>query len=733
MYTSYILAAIRSPAGIAKLKSNEPVQFAANEEFANMPQSRAFDRWPNSPYLGGLCVVSFAVLCSLALQSILQSQTIGTQFLSQGTWRNLVEFLEGETPRSFIADGMTANPSYGRIFAVNLSAGIIFWIGGAWFISQRTGIALSRTLGRWGVCGWLWGVIPILWELARIIAAGFGEGNALSIFLTATAPLWMALAFAGWIATFGVLIQKPVPVLSPETRPNRRAFYGVVIGAAVYVVIFTAMNWQLYRNLLVPHGDSAMYEEHLWNFTHGKGFRSYLEDRLFLGEHLQVVHLFLLPLHWIWPSLMMLDLCESLALASAAFPVYWITARHSGSAKAGMLVAIGYLLYSPMQYLDIAIDLKTFRPSAFGIPAILFGLDQLERGRIKSAIGFWLIALSAQEDFTIILTPLGLWISLFPSAAIQQESSNKRPGNNQLRLLGLGMAIFNVLYLFLALKYIMPWFRNGEKIHYVGYFQQFGSSLEEVVKNILGNPQLLFSELFAVTTPIYAMMLLVPLGFMALFSPSRLLVGLPLFGLLCLNQLSRTPHHHFHAPTIPILFWATAAGAANFLGWRKKGNSIEQQSQKKHAQTLWAAHFVAASAFATGLFTSMGPLGIGFWDPHSSAYWKDRYIVQERAKKFALVIDEIPKTARVFSTDFVHPRFTHYARSYDYSSYPRKTDEELTTPEPGITYYLVIDTQHPYSTIKRPEDIPQYRDHPEDWELLPDKTDGYYIVLKRRN
>jgi uncharacterized membrane protein len=484
-------------------------------------------------------------------------------------------------------------------------------------------------------------------------------------------------------------------------------------------MVFTAMNWQLYRNMLVPHGDSAMYEEHLWNLTHDKGFRSYLEDRLFLGEHLQVVHLLLTPLHIIWPSLMMMDLCESLALASGALPIFWMTARHASSSKVGLLVAIGYLLYFPMQYVDIAIDLKTFRPIAFGIPAMLYGLDQLERGRFKSALACWVIALSAKEDYAIVLAPLGVWIALFPSITSKREPDQQAASKSRIRWLGWGIAVFSTLYLAVAVKYIIPWFRGGEQVHYVGYFQQFGTSLDEVVKNILANPKLLFSELFAVTTPIYAASLLVPLGAMALFSPTRLLVAVPLFGLLCLNQIARTPLHHFHAPLIPILFWATTGGVARFSSFKSIGQ--------------WATWFVLTSALATGLFTSMSPLGISFWDPHSPGYWKERYIIQERAQKFALILDEIPKTARVFSTDFAHPRFTHFARSYDYSDYPRETDQELTHPEPGVTYYLVIDTQHPYSTIKTPADIPEYRDHPQVWELLPDKTDGFYIVLKRRN
>jgi hypothetical protein len=29
--------------------------------------------------------------------------------------------------------------------------------------------------------------------------------------------------------------------------------------------------------------------------------------------------------------------------------------------------------------------------------------------------------------------------------------------------------------------------------------------------------------------------------------------------------------------------------------------------------------------------------------------------------------------------------------------------------------------------------VPEYRDHPDQWELLPDNTDGYFIVLKRKH
>ena len=130
-----------------------------------------------------------------------------------------------------------------------------------------------------------------------------------------------------------------------------------------------------------------MYEEHLWNLEHGKGFRSYLDQGLFLGEHIQVVHVLLVPLHVIWPHHLLLEVCESAALALGAIPVFLLARRHGASERAALLLAVAFLLYYPLQYLDTTIDLKTLRPNAFGVPAVLWAMERLERGR------YWQMAL----------------------------------------------------------------------------------------------------------------------------------------------------------------------------------------------------------------------------------------------------------------------------------------------------------------------------------------------------
>ena len=136
-------------------------------------------------------------------------------------------------------------------------------------------------------------------------------------------------------------------------------------------------------------------------------------------------------------------------------------------------------------------------------------------------------------------------------------------------------------------------------------------------------------------------------------------------------------------------------------------------------------------SLATGLFFSLSPLGLSFWDPGSNWNWQRLYGLQPRGAAFAAIEPLIPASARVASTDFVHPRFTHHERSYDYSRFLRKVSG-YEQRVPDDTDFIVIDTTHPYSEYKRPEDVPEY--HQTDrWELVPNGSGGVFIVLKRKS
>jgi uncharacterized membrane protein len=734
---------------------------------------------------------------AISLQTILEDAALAGHLLSTGLWQRIVLSLGGQI--SVVGEMTTARVDIERLLVLEFLFSFFAWLVGGWCIAHWRRTPLLPTIRDWGRFGWLWWFVPGVWELLRLAAFSFGF-TSLATFLFATPAMWQAVMLAGWITTGCWLAGNQRSAVSVQhsalASPLPRAVW---IAMAAYFVTFAAMNIGLWNSLLVPHGDSAMYEEHLWNLLHGKGFRSYLDnDRLFLGEHVQVIHLLLIPLYSLWPSHVLLELCQSLALALGAIPVFRLAERHTDSRRAGLLLACAYLLYFPMQFLDIAIDLKTFRPNSFEIPFLLFALDALERGRTRSLLVWLFLTLLCQEDAAPVIAPLGVWIALrggncrLPIAdcrlqtqvAVDPFNRKSEIANRKSSLwLGTALALFGIAYTVLVIKVVLPYFRGGDDVHFAQYFSDLGGSTGEIVRNAFTRPGLFFGKFLNVESTVFALALLMPVGFVSLLSPGRLAVGGPLFAVLCLNQISKIPVHHFHAPLVPIVFWSAAAGLGNvprawdaLRQWWGRGSRNEDRGSTDETQRRIPASAIrsidrslpvqgtedqglrgeglgargeevgnrcaeAVSSLSTrpstlvatwslscsltmGLFITLTPLGVAFWDPHASAHWHKLYVPGPRARLFPQVLALIPPESRVATTDFIHPRFTHHARSYDYSDY------RPTVPDDAE--FIVIDTQHPYSQIKSIDEVKELRTQPEKWTVVPNESKGYYIVLKRR-
>ncbi|MCA9053591.1 MAG: DUF2079 domain-containing protein, partial [Planctomycetaceae bacterium] len=686
------------------------------------------------------------------LHTILEDALLTIPYFSDALWQSVVEALGGAVrlnPQARLAVTLPSGPLYGLLGGLSLAA----WGGGA-VVLARIGVGTnSEMLIRWAIRGWRWWLLGALWSAGWLASLLTGWRGGM-IFLAKSSPLTLALVLNLWGAEWFALRRESSNLgLCPPVDPaqaRRRGWSAVVIAVVLYTIVFTAMNWGLWFNLQIPHGDSAMYEEHLWNVEHGKGFRSYLDQGLFWGEHIQCVHLLLIPLHLLWPSQLLMELCESLALALTALPLYGIALRHSGSPRAAAYLAIAALLYFPLQTLDITIDFKTFRPIAFGVPLLLATIDQLERRRWKTMLLCLLLTLSTKEDFAIPITLLGLWLAVTGG---ERSADDAKSGRRRDRVIGVVMCLLTGLYLFLAVKVLIPSFRDGGTVHFARYFAKFGETPSEILKNMLTHPADLFGEVFDPPTFLYAVYLLVPLGFLPLLSPGRLLVGLPLFGLLCLNEIAQDPpgpFHHFHAPLLPILFWAAAAGLGRLC--RPRTSSVKAGTTDQHAApvcsgTHWntavcGARFALGCAVLTGVWYSLSPLGVRFWDPGRivagrPTYWQALYLPDARARAWGQVAPLIPADARVAATDFVHARLTHCERSYDYSRYVRRV-AGYEDRVPDDTEYIVIDLQHPYSRsvlgddVRSAADVRELQTAPGEWELLTAPDDAYFVVLKRR-
>ena len=616
--------------------------------------------------------------------------------------------------------GTTALVPFENVLVSQIVFTCLWWFSGAAILAGRLRISGRRSLLVWGHQSARWWLLAGSWTVCHFLTLLAGWTSA-TVVISHLPEMWLSLASAGWLTTFVIqFVRWECPGDQPQTPSDSRVTTVVWLGVLSYTLIFGVMNTLLYNNLLIPHGDSAMYEEHLWNLLHGKGFRSFIDKGWFLGEHLQIIHLGLIPVYLIWPSHVLLEWCESLGLALGAIPVYHLAWRQTQCRWRATCLACAYLLYVPMQRLDISIDFKTFRPEAFGIPLLLAALNALDARRWK-ACGMWLFAtLLVKEDYALIIGPLGLWIAWHEFRAAPAGSVRWRRAGP-----GVALAVGAVAYLWWAVKIAIPYFKAGREVHYAQYFSQFGQTTNEIVYNLLVHPDWLLRELITAENFLFAAALGLSLAMLPLWSPGRLAVGAPLFAALCLNQIARNTQHHFHAPLVAIVFWSAAHGLHNiklFAAWwagrRGRANLITADG----ARFAVIMTLFAASGFH--FWHAFSPGGLPFWDTYSAAHWSRRYRPSTRAAAFPKVLAEIPPDKHVAATDFVHPRFNHHARSYDYSSYRPDV--------PADVEYLVIDVQGPYSQIRSPADVSEFQKHPERWELLPDNTDGYFYIFKSR-
>ena len=668
-----------------------------------------------------LLIVPLGVfLHAVFLQSALESRETATRLLmSVSRWHSIVERFGGRMLTG--PDGrQLADVSLFNYLAFVAVVTVVSLLAGGFWIGRRSGNGFGWAVARWGGRGWRWWLLPGLWQLLMLSAVAIGF-DSLVAFLLASVPLWETMLLAGWLSSFLALSQTRQPPDAPDGTRSTWALRVVLLAAAAWAVMFTWFNWDLYHNLQVPHGDSAMYEEHLWNTWHGKGFRSFLDDgRLFLGEHPQVIHLLLSPLYWLWSSHLLLELCESVALAAGAIPVFRMARRHSGSDRAAVALAAAYLLAFPLQFLDVAIDLKTFRPISFGVPLLLAAIDQLELRRWRTGVVLLLLTLAAKEDYALVIAPLGLWYAMTSGG----EPADQR---RRTRRWGVGITLGAVLYVMLVVAVIIPLFR-GDNPHYARYFGELGDTPGKIVRTAITSPGLVLGKLISLRSASYALALLVPIGLLPLASPRRLAVCLPAFAVLCLLEMGEAvvPFHHFHAPLLPILFWAAAA-------------SLDFPARPAN-RAVSASHLAWTAALVSGLFFTIGPLGLASWDPGSSFHWKKLRVPDRRAELFPQAFAVVPPAARVFSTDHIHPRFTHHARSYDFSGFARKSDEELADPVPGVDYYIVIDCWHRFSNqtlghVREPSDLAKLGDNAKSWsvEKLVRDDDGtvYFVVFRR--
>jgi len=330
-----------------------------------------------------------------------------------------------------------------------------------------------------------------------------------------------------------------------QHRSQATAFLlsGIVL---LYVVVFSGLALARYDTFHASTFDLGIMTQVVWNTAYGRWFETSIDRATnveligsYLGNHVRPILVGLSLLYRLWPDPRLLLVLQSVALGTAAFPLYWIVHRQTDDPKAALIVACCYLVYPALGFLNLV----DFHPIALSIPLLYMAYWALLEGRMTL---FWvavLLALFTKEEMVV---PIGTW------GLVNLLKRDKR-------CVGLGLLTMAVVWTILCYGVIVPYFNDGQPYRFFQLWSHLPGFSKSSVQGGTAQP---LAEASPETVILFLVHLALPLGFLPLLGPVSLVVALPTLTYLLLG--SRPAFHsvgyQYPAVLIPWFFLAVSEG-----------------------------------------------------------------------------------------------------------------------------------------------------------------------------
>lgn len=340
------------------------------------------------------------------------------------------------------------------------------------------------------------------------------------------------------------------PELPPPPTGNgaRIAFWVVVASASIWSIFFTVYLWAVQDAYQTHAEDMATMTQALWNTTHGAFLHqtvcNIISDTNCLGDvsrfaiHFEPIMIPLALLYALAPTAKLLQLVQTLVVATGALPAYWLASRRLRSPLAGVVFALLYLLYPPLQS-AVTYDFHAVTlAAAFLMFALYFMMTRNDLGLVIAC----LLALTTKEEIPVDVLMIGLSVGL-----LQRRWKT-----------GGGLAALALVWLAVELLIMRAASPIGHSPT-ASRFGALGSSPTQVALTLLTHPAMVLrTYVFSHDGIYYLRVLLAPLGYLPALSPWAMLIAGPA---LAINMLSSDPSmragiYHYNAEIAPTLIFA---------------------------------------------------------------------------------------------------------------------------------------------------------------------------------
>jgi uncharacterized membrane protein len=346
---------------------------------------------------------------------------------------------------------------------------------------------------------------------------------------------------------FGRLVAQPARrarTLALESSLSA-ASAAVYAGAAVWAVLFGGLAWARYEGFLAGRFDLGNMVQAVWSTADGHPLRVIALDGNEIirpATHVDLILVGLAPLWLVWSSPVMLLAVQAAALALGALPVYWLARKHLASPRLGAALAFGYLLYAPVQW----IQLFDFHAVTFAVPLILFAIWFLDEDRLVPFAVMAGLALVTKEEIGLVVAGLGLWYAV------------RRGG----RLAGALIVGGSLGWTVIALKVIIPLSSGGRESPFLVRYSAVGGSPEGFLKMLVTDPGTIFAAVTTSRDLVYLALLLVPLLGLWALEPLLAAVALPAvaLNLLSSHEAQTSISYQYVSGIVPFLIAASVIG-----------------------------------------------------------------------------------------------------------------------------------------------------------------------------
>ncbi len=366
----------------------------------------------------------------------------------------------------------------------------------------------------------------------------------------------------------------------PQTMNSRIPFI-LFIFIIIYISVFFFFASMRSLSSCCGDADLGLFGQSFYTtlFTGDFFFNTY-EGGSHFQMHNSPIFLFLLPAYALHPTLYMLLFLMTCALASGAIPVYLI-AREKLSSRAGLVFAVLYLLYHPLH----GVNYEQFHELAFVVSPLLFSYYFLMKRRLTM---FWLcciLALFCKEEISISLAAYGIYICYHAIVETKEESTSEK---RRLICHGCALAVISLLYLYLSLYVIIPFFRGSAYTYVSGRYGEYGGSIGTVALNLLLHPQLILKALWEDVARVhYIIELLLPLAFLSLWGFPILAIAVPNLIINIMSSYSTMYLTGSRYPSALIAFiFISAITGAEKLSRRGTGNDKDREKKMKRVLIL---------------------------------------------------------------------------------------------------------------------------------------------------